>query len=152
MSPTLPTREPEFVSQSSQKTLNAQTEIGRRLRGCDKSIKTIASELGWERSTLDAYFPPNPDTRPTKLPLSALWDILESGALPADLTALLMPDGFTMARIPEDMDHDEFAEACASFLERKAQAHRADSPAGPALSPCEIRDLDERRAQIVGHS
>lgn len=138
------------MSANSQKTLNAQTEIGRRLRGCEKSIKTIASELGWERSTLDAYFPPNPDTRPTKLPLSALWDILESNALPPELTALLAPDGFTMARIPVGMDHDEFAEACSAYLERKAQAHRADSPDGPALSPCEIADLDERRAQIVG--
>jgi len=138
------------VGDSSQKTLNAQTEIGRRLRGCEKSLKTIASELGWQRSVLDAYFPPNRDTKPTKLPLSALWDILESGAFPADIAALLMPDGFTMAPIPAGMDHDEFAEACSAFLDRKAQAHRADSPAGPALSPCEIADLDERRVQIVG--
>lgn len=149
MSPALPNREHEIVCGNSQKTLNAQTEIGRRLRGCDKSIKTIASELGWERSTLDAYFPPNPDTRPTKLPLSALWDILESGALPDDLAALLAPDGFAMARIPEGMNHDEFADACAAYLDRKAQAHRADSPDGPSLSECEIADLDKLRAQIA---
>jgi len=140
------------VSSNYQKSLNAQTEIGRRLRGCEKSIKTIASELGWQRSVIDSYFPPNPDTKPTKLPLCALWDILESGALPAELTALLAPDGFTMAPIPAGMDHDEFAEACSAYLDRKAQAHRADSPAGPALSDCEIADLDERRAQIVGKS
>lgn len=148
MSPPLPAREPKFVRENSQKTLNAQTEIGRRLRGCEKSLKTIASELGWERGTLDAYFPPNPDTRPTKLPLPALWDILESGALPAEIAALLAPDGFSFAPVPAGMDHDEFAEACAEFAARKARAHRADSPDGPALSKCEIRDLDERRAQI----
>lgn len=136
---------------NAPKTLNAQTEIGRRLRGCDKSLNTIASELGWHRNTLDSYFPASPDTKPARLPLSALWDILETGALPADLAALLMPDGFTMARIPVGMNHDEFAEACSSFLDRKAQAHRADSPDGPALSECEIADLDRHRAQIAGH-
>lgn len=136
----------------SPKALNAQTEIGRRLRGCDQSLNTIASRLGWHRNTLDSYFPASADTKPAKLPLSALWDILESGAFPADIAALLMPDGFTMTRIPVGMDHDEFAEACAAYLDRKAHAHRADSPAGPALSPCEIADLDERRAQIIGHS
>lgn len=137
---------------NSQKSLNAQTEIGRRLRGCDKSLKTIASELGWQRSVLDSYFPPSPDTKPTKLPLGALWDILESNALPPELTALLAPDGFTMAPIPAGMNHDEFAEACSAFLDRKAHAHRADSPDGPLLSECEISDLDERRAQISARS
>lgn len=138
------------MGDNSQKCLNAQSEAGRRLRGCDKSLKTIISQLGWQRSVFDSYFPPNPETKPTKLPLSALWDILESNAFPADIAALLAPDGFTMAPIPAGMDHDEFAEACRAYLDRKAQAHRADSPAGPALSGCEIADLDERRAQIVG--
>lgn len=137
---------------NAQKSLNAQTEVGRRLRGCDKSLNTIASELGWHRNTLDSYFPASPDTKPTKLPLGALWDILESGALPAELTALLAPDGFTMTPIPAGMDHDQFAEACLQYLDRKAQAHRADSPAGPALSKCEIAELDERRAQIAAQS
>lgn len=137
---------------AARKSLNAQTEIGRRIRGCEKSLNTIASELGWHRNTLDSYFPASPDTKPTKLPLWALWNILESGALPADIAALLAPDGFTFAPIPQDMNHDEFAEACSTYLDRKAQAHRADSPAGPALSDCEISDLDERRAQIAGQS
>lgn len=134
------------------KSLNAQTEIGRRLRGCDKSLNTIASELGWHRNTLDSYFPASPETKPTKLPLGALWDILESGAFPPDIAALLAPDGFTMPRVPAGMDHDEFADLLRSYLDRKAKAHRGDSPEGPALSPCEIADLDERRAQIVGQS
>lgn len=146
----IPSESRIFMGANASKTLNAQTEIGRRLRGCDKSLKTIASELGWERNVLDGYFPPSADTKPTKLPLSALWDILESGALPDDLAALLAPDGFAMARVPEGMNHDEFAEMCAAYLERKAQAHRADSPAGPALSECEVADLDKLRAQVVG--
>lgn len=140
------------MGDNAQKTLNAQTEIGRRLRGCDQSLNTIASRLGWHRNTLDTYFPASPDTKPTKLPLSALWDILESGVFPADIAALLAPDGFTMARVPAGMDHDEFADLLRSYLDRKAKAHRADSPAGPALSPCEVADLDERRAQIIGQS
>lgn len=138
------------MGDNAPKTLNAQTEIGRRLRGCDRSLNTIASVLGWHRNTLDAYFPASADTKPTKLPLSALWDILESGAFPADIAALLAPDGFTFAPVPAGMNHDEFAEACSAFLDRKARAHRADSPEGPALSQSEITDLDERRAQIVG--
>lgn len=135
---------------NATKSLNAQTEVGRRLRGCDKSLNTIASELGWHRNTLDSYFPASPDTKPAKLPLSALWDILETGALPVEIAALLAPDGFMLARVPVGMDHDEFADACSVYLDRKAQAHRADSPAGPALSECEIADLDERRAQVAG--
>jgi hypothetical protein len=136
------------MCRNAQKALNAQTEIGRRLRGCEKTLGTIASELDWHRNTLDSYFPANRDTQPTKLPLGALWDILECDALPDDLKALLLPDGVQVVSPSDALDHDDLAERARAFLERKDEAHHPDSPAGREISDCEEAELIALGAQL----
>lgn len=138
------------MCRNARKSLNAQTEVGQRLRGADITLGALCSALGWHRNTLDSYFPASPDTQPTKLPKGALWDILECDAFPVDLCALLLPDGFVFARVTAGLDHHEVAIAVLEYQEAKAAAHHPDSPDGERISECEQADLDARIARIGG--
>lgn len=135
---------------NTRKTLNAQTEVGQRLRGADVTLETLASSLGWHKNTLDSYFPANPEHKPTKLPLAALWCIIECNLFPVELRKLLLPDGFVIARVADGMDHHEVALAVLEYQEAKAAAHHPDSPDGERISDCEQADLDQRIARIGG--
>lgn len=139
-----------FMCRNARKSLNAQSEVGVKLRNCEQTLGTIASDLGWHRNTLDSYFPANRDTQPAKLPTGALWDILESDTFPADCKELLTPDGWALVRVTEQIDLDELARRCREFLARKGEAHCPESPAGRDLSDCENGELIVLAEQVKG--
>lgn len=132
----------------TQKVLEAQTEIGRRLRGGKDSLKVVASKAGWHINTLNSYFPPSANIKPTKLPSGALFDLIQTQALPSELLALLLPDGWLVVRVPDGVDHDEAALAMHDYLATKTAAHDPASPAGRDLSDCEKDTLDGKLAVV----
>ncbi|MEM9085332.1 MAG: hypothetical protein AAGB23_05365 [Pseudomonadota bacterium] len=126
----------------------AQLAIRAELDRRGIPLKVVASKAGVSMSTFLSWFPL--DVKPQVMGLHGFAKL--HGALPEDLLSLLLPDGFEVVRLPEGVDHDEFAEHCRAYLARKAEAHRADSPKGPALSDCEVADLDAHKARIGGAS
>lgn len=113
----------------------------------DKRIphKVLAAKAGVSISTWQSWFPIPGGTKEPQVPSLAALPAL-SRALPADLLSYLVPDGFHIVPDPEGVDFDQFAEGCHAFLKRKSEAHREDSPAGPAISDCEREDLIRLRA------
>ena len=139
-----------FMCRNARKALNAQTEVGVCLSDpdCPVTRASVAKRAGWHINTLATYFPPNRDTQPTKLPLGSLWDLLESGALPDDLAALLMPDGFQVVAAPESIDVHEIGRIVAELHALKTAAHHPESPAGVDLSDCEVSGIAAKAAEL----
>lgn len=107
------------------------------------SIKAVQLDGGWKTpSTVLSYFPnPEGTEEPATMSVAALYRLLRTKALPAQLLSLLLPDGYQIVEVPEDVDHDEFAECVHGYLAQKAKAHRPDSEAGPAIGPTEHKAL-----------
>lgn len=103
--------------------------------------KVLAGKAGVSTSTWLSWFPVPGGQKEPQVPSLAMLPAL-ARALPADLLSWLVPDGFHIVPDPEGVDFDEFAEGCHAFLKRKSEAHREDSPAGPAISDCERNDLN----------
>lgn len=78
----------------------------------------------------------------TEMSLSAMVRLI--GVLPNELLSLLLPEGQAIVAIPDGIDHDELAGAMQDYLLTKGQAHREDSPAGPAIADCEREVLDRK--------
>jgi hypothetical protein len=47
-------------------------------------------------------------------------------------------------QLPDDLDHDALSDLAADYLTTKAAAHKADSPAGVDIAPCEKEVLDRK--------
>ena len=120
-----------------------QKLIRREMERRHIAIKAVQLDAGWETpSTVLSYFPGDPDKVPATMSVAALYRLLKTNALPVDLLSLLLPDGFQIVRAAEDIDHDELCDWAESYVATKTKAHRADSPLGPEIAPCEKNELD----------
>lgn len=66
------------------------------------------------------------------------------GWVPDDLLSMLLPEGRQIVAVPDDIDHDALADLAADYLTAKAAAHKADSPGGVDIAPCEKKVLDAK--------
>lgn len=117
-----------------------QQVIRRQIMKRRTSLKALGidSQIGY--STLRTYFPdPQGDQKPTAIPVSALR--LLCGVLDHDLLSLLLPDGFQIVRVPENINHDEIAAWAESYAAKKLAAHRADSECQEQIGPNEEAEL-----------
>lgn len=121
-----------------QRQLAIRREMDRR----GLALKAVSFDSSIPYPTLLSYFPAEGSREPAVMPVSALYSLI--GAVPDDLLSLLLPDGHAIVRIPADVDHDELAGAMQDYLLTKGQAHREDSPAGPAIADCERETLDRK--------
>lgn len=122
-----------------------QKAIRRQINERQLSIKAIHLDAGWENaSSLLSYFPANQDVEPAVMSVAALYRLLHTGALPADLLSMLLPDGMAIVRVPEHMDHDKIADAFTDYLKDKNDFHHPESEAGRNLSPNETAALDDK--------
>lgn len=124
-----------------------QKAIRREIDRRGISIKAVQFDGGWDTSsTVLSYFPADRDKEPAIMSVAALFRLFN--ALPTDLLSMLLPEGHTIVRVPEGIDHDEIAPAMREYLSRKDAAHHPDSPAGREISECEDADLRGIVAQL----
>lgn len=119
-----------------------QLAIRRELDRRGILLKTVAADAGMAYSTVQSYFPADRDAIPATMSVAALYKLI--GAIPDELLSWLLPAGRAIVRIPENIDHDELAEAVGDYLHTKNQAHRPDSPAGRDIAECERKALDDK--------
>lgn len=120
----------------------ALLEARRKLdeRGC--SLKVCASKAGVSYSTFVSWFPAA--GTPQIPSLACLRGLTK--ALPGDVLALLVPDGFHMVPDPSGMDYDEFSAGCRDFIDAKERAHHPESECGRDIGPNECAEL---RSKVV---
>lgn len=71
------------------------------------------------------------------------------GLIPLDLISLLYPSNIQIVEASDEIDHDAFCEMARDYFDAKVKAHRADSPAGPAICPVQEQpDLDVRATRL----
>lgn len=134
------------MSDGSTIMRDRQLVIRRELDRRNISLKALSFDAGVPYSTLLSYFPGERDKTPATISGAAIFMLC--GILPHDLLSLLLPDGFQIVRAPEDVDHDELADAMADYLAAKQHAHHPDSPAGREIAPSEDRELCVRLASV----
>lgn len=123
-----------------------QRAIRREMDRRGIHLKIVAADSGLSPSTLASYFPADPAIDPAQMPTGALFALV--GVLPDDLTSLMLPAGVQIVRVPEDVDHDEAAQAMHNYLATKTAAHHPDSPGGRDISPCEDLSLRTKLATV----
>lgn len=122
-----------------------QLTIRRELDRRGISLKAIAYDAGIPYPTLLSYFPCD-DREPHTISGASFYSLC--GVLPGDLLSLPLPDGFQVVRAPEDVDHDQLADAMADYLAAKQHAHHPDSPDGREIAECEDAELCTRLAVV----
>lgn len=125
-----------------QRQLAIRREMDRR----GITLKVVALDSGLSYSTLGSYFPADKDADPAQMPTGVLYDLC--GHLPDDLLSMLLPEGRQIVQLPDDLDHDALSDLAADYLTTKAAAHKADSPAGVDIAPCERATLDRKVIQF----
>lgn len=119
-----------------------QLVIRREMDRRGISLKAVSLDSGIPYPTVTSYFPGERDRQPAAITGPALFCLAASGALPLDLLSLVMPDGFQIVRLPEEIDHDEFESVARDYLAAKARAHHPESEAGREIGPNEKAALD----------
>ncbi|MDR2858432.1 MAG: hypothetical protein LBV50_11385 [Novosphingobium sp.] len=127
-----------------------QQAIRREMDRRGIAIKAVQFDGGWDTpSTVLSWFPADAQRTPATLSVAGLYRLLAHDALPAELLSLLLPAGFVIARVPEDVNHDEIAAAVLAWLDDKNRANRPDSPAGTEIAASEDRELCIRFRKII---
>lgn len=119
-----------------------QLGIRRQIDKRGIALKLVAADSGIPYETLLTYFPQEGSREPAQIPGGAIYALCDGKALPADLLSLMLPDGWQIVRVPEAIDHDEICEWAEGFIAAKTKAHRADSPMGVEIAPCERDELN----------
>lgn len=101
------------------------------------TIKVIHFDTGVSQDTLRSWA-----RGEAVMSIAGLFSLV--GVIPDDLLSMLLPEGRQIVRLPDDLDHDQISDLAAEYLAEKAAAHKADSPAGPAIAPCEKEALDRK--------
>lgn len=117
-----------------------QSAIRREMDRRGIALKAVSYDSGIPYATLLSYFPQEGGRDPVMLPVSALYALANTEALPLDLLSLVLPAGNLIVKAPEAVDHDEASSAMRAYLKAKDEAHHPDSPGGRDIAPCE----DER--------
>jgi hypothetical protein len=125
-----------------------QIAIRREMQRRGIPLKQVEFDSGLPHASVASYFPADGERDPANMPISALFSLIAGKALPLDLLSLLLPEGVLLIATPDDADHDAVCEAMHQYLADKAHAHRPDSPAGPAIAPCEDVALRSRLAAV----
>lgn len=125
-----------------------QSAIRRELDRRGIALKAVAFDSGLEYSTLLTYFRPEGGGKPVMLPASAIYALAAGNAIPPDLLSLLVPDGFAIVRVSEEMNPDQVEEACRDFLAEKGRAHHPESEMGREIGPGEHSRLAGKAAHL----
>lgn len=128
-----------------------QKAIRREIDRRDIAIKSIQLDGGWkEPSTVLSYFPADQFKVPATMSVAALYRFIKTEALPIELLSMLLPEGFSIVRNPESIDHDEIDCLMRDYVATKAQAHHPESEAGREIGPGEDNVLRGKFARVAG--
>lgn len=136
------------MATSSDISHNAKATQERIFRIAQRNgltLKAISLDSGIPYSTLRSYAGHNGE--PAEMPISALAKLV--GVIPDELLSLLLPEGRAIVVVPEQIDHDQVAEAFHDYLTCKEQAHRPDSPGGREIVDCEDNVLRVKFTRAV---
>lgn len=117
-------------------------------------LASVQRRGGWnDPSTVQSWFPGTPrdgaePPLPQVMSVAGLYRLIWREALPLDLLSLMLPSGFTIVRVPENVDHDEISALVQDYLRTKEDAHRPDSPAGRDIAECEDETLRGKVAHL----
>ena len=125
-----------------------QSAIRRELDRRGIALKAVSFDSGLSYSTLLSYLPQEGGDKPAMMPMSAVYALAESRAIPDDLLSLLLPAGCLIVRAPEEIDHYEIVGACRDYLATKGKAHHPESEAGREIGPTEAAELTKRAAVL----
>jgi hypothetical protein len=70
------------------------------------------------------------------------------GVIPDCLLSLLLFGDRVIVRAPDEINHDEIADAMVAYLGEKQAAHRPESECGPAIGPNESNVLRLKLAPV----
>lgn len=127
-------------SKISHCTKETQERIFRLALREGLTLKAISLDSGIPYSTLRSYAGNNGET--AEMPVSALRKL--AGIVPDELLSLLLPDGRAIVQVPDEIDHDEIADAFAGYLKAKNDFHHPESEAGRDIGPNERAALDAK--------
>lgn len=133
-------------SDISHRTREMQERIFRIAARQGLTLKAISLDSGIPYSTLRGYAGNHGDT--AEMPVSALCKLI--GVIPDELLSLLLPAGRLIVQAPDDINHDEIADAMVSYLADKQKAHHPESECGPAIGPTENSQLTGKFAVVLG--
>jgi hypothetical protein len=119
-----------------------QAAMRREMDRRQIAMKVVSQDSGIAYATLLTYFPADSRAKPVQIPGSAIFAL--TGHLPPDILSLLLPTGHVIVRAPEEINHDEIADAMADYLATKNAAHHPESECGPAIGPGERDRLDAK--------
>jgi hypothetical protein len=105
------------------------------------TLKRIEIESGLNYDSIRNYA-----AGETIMPITAL-DCLV-GVIPGELLSLLMPQGWAIVQVPEQIDHDELAGLFCDYLQAKEAAHHPQSEAGRDIGPNENASLNSKVVQL----
>jgi hypothetical protein len=128
--------------------LDRQRAMRREMDRRGIAMKVVSQDSGISYSTLLTYFPADSLKKPVQIPGSAIFAL--TGHLPPDILSLLLPTGHVIVRAPEEINHDQIADAMVSYLAEKQRAHHPQSECGPAIGPNEGAALDTKFTLIAG--
>lgn len=114
---------------------------GRNLTGL--TFKQLEHRSGYSERTLRTWAKGE-----ACMPFAAIDGLLR--ALPSAAIDLLLPDGFAMVKVPDQVDHAEFAKAIMAFAASYTAARDPVSEAGTEIGPQEDSNLTRLRARAVG--
>lgn len=123
-----------------------QSEMRKEIDKRGLLMKVIAADSGIKYETLLTYFPAHKDKQPVQIPGSAIFAL--TGHLPPAILSMLLPTGHLIVQAPEEIDHDQVAEAMREYLAEKDHAHHPESPAGRDIADCEDNVLRVKFAQV----
>jgi hypothetical protein len=101
------------------------------------TLKAIEIDSGIPYASLRNYA-----SGDTIMPITAV-DAL-TGVVPDELLSLLFSGNRAIVQVPEEIDHDELADAFADYLHEKNAAHHPASEAGRDLGPNETANLNNK--------
>lgn len=105
------------------------------------TLKAISLDAGIGYTTIQSYAKGQ-----AVMSIASMFRLV--GVIPDELLSLLLPDGRHIVRAPEEIDHDALCELATDYVETKMAAHRADSPMGPEIAPCENDTLTGKAVKL----
>lgn len=105
------------------------------------TLKAISLDAGIGYTTVQSYAKGQ-----AVMSIASLFRLV--GVIPDDLLSLLLPEGRRIVALPEELDHDALCDLAADYVETKMAAHKADSPMGPEIAPCEDDTLRGKAVKL----
>lgn len=125
-----------------------QSAMRREMDRRQIAMKVVSQDSGIPYATLLTYFPADQGKVPAQIPGSAIFAL--TGHLPSDILSLLLPTGHVIVQAPEEINHDEIADAMSDYLTAKQHAHRPESEAGTDIGPNEDNVLRGKFGRVAG--